>query len=409
MQYPVNGIFEYPLPRILKIYFGQRTVTTGFPERLILVYLNSMHTLNRFFWFCSGAHISTLEKHSTEQNKYVGIGATIFFTGLFAALSGGYAMYFVFAGNPIAPLLAILFGIIWGLAIFNMDRYIVSSINKSGTMGRQLLQATPRILLAIMIGIVISRPLELKIFNKEIKERLKLSYLNGQRSKIDTLNAAFSNKYKIEIGNLSGLKAQRDSLTKAIKVESQQLNFEIFGNKTAETSGITGYGTYAKRKEEALKSKNILLDTLNAHIAKGELFVADRKQFDGLMSEKLYTSDQLDSLANVAGFADRNWALGQLHYSANGKYDSSTAMAITFIGLLFIFFECLPVFVKLMSARGPYDHSISNIEEQDVMVSDRDLSVEKDVLSNIHPTRIETESAVRTERIRRNAGRQLEE
>ncbi len=191
-----------------------------------------MNAISRFFWFCSGAHISTLEKHPTEHNKYTGIGATIFFTGLFAALSGGYAMYFVFKGDAGAIFFALLFGIIWGLAIFNMDRYIVSSINKSGSTGKQLLQATPRILLAIMIGIVISRPLELKIFDKEIKERLKVSYLNNQRSNIDTLNAAFVNKYAIEIGKLNDAKAQRDSMDSGIKADRQKLNFEIFGNKT---------------------------------------------------------------------------------------------------------------------------------------------------------------------------------
>jgi hypothetical protein len=89
-----------------------------------------MKKITRFFWFCSGAHIGTLKKYPIEHNKYVGIGATIFFTALFASLSGGYAMYFVFSGSAFAVGFAILFGMIWGFAIFNMDRYIVSSINK---------------------------------------------------------------------------------------------------------------------------------------------------------------------------------------------------------------------------------------------------------------------------------------
>ena len=50
-----------------------------------------MKKVTRFFWFCSGAHIDTLKKYPIEHNKYVGIGATIFFTALFAALSGGYS------------------------------------------------------------------------------------------------------------------------------------------------------------------------------------------------------------------------------------------------------------------------------------------------------------------------------
>ncbi|MDQ7947566.1 MAG: DUF4407 domain-containing protein [Pedobacter sp.] len=350
-----------------------------------------MNGISRFFWYCSGTHISTLEKYPTEHNKYIGIGATIFFTGLFAALSGGYALYFVFKGADFAWLFAILFGAIWGLAIFNMDRYIVSSINKNANTNRQIWQATPRILLAIMIGVVISRPLELKIFDKEIKERLNVSYLNGQRSKIDTLNKAFDKKYTIEIGKLNELRAQRDSLTAGIKSDRQKLNFEIFGNKTTETSGVMGYGPYAKRKEAELKQRQQNLDTLNADVRKMEKFVDGRKQFDGLMSEKLYTTKQLDSLSNLAGFADRNWALGQLGHNVDGTRDLNTALAVTFIGLLFIFFECLPVFVKLMSSRGPYDHAVENIETAQIHTANKDRDFEIEVVDGVHETRVSTE------------------
>lgn len=360
-----------------------------------------MNSISRFFWFCSGAHLGTLEKHQTEHNKYIGIGATIFFTGLFAALSGGYAMYFVFKGNDFALLTAIFFGLIWGLAIFNMDRYIVSSINKSATTRKQLLQATPRILLAIMIGLVISRPLELKIFDKEIKEKLKVSYLNGQRSKIDTINKAFENKYKVEVGKLNDLKAQRDSLRAGIKSDRQKLNFEIFGSKTSETSGVMGYGPYAKRKEAELKQRQQNLDTLDQQVKKAEGFIDGRKQFDGLMSEKLYTSKQLDSLSNVAGFADRNRALGQLGINADGTSDTTTALAVTFIGLLFVFFECLPVFVKLMSGKGSYDQAIANYEEILIHTSNKDKDYEIEVIDNVHETRVYSETERRKESIRR--------
>lgn len=367
-----------------------------------------MDKLNRFFWFCSGAHIPTLEKYPSEQNKYTGIGATIFFTGLFAALSGGYAMYFVFKGDDLAVVFAIVFGFLWGAAIFNMDRYIVSSINKSATTNKQLLQATPRILLAIMIGIVISRPIELKIFDKEIKERLKVSYLNGQRSKIDTLNKAFENKYQVEFGRLNQQKATRDSLEKGIKSDRQKLNFEIFGNKTTETSGVMGYGPYAKRKEAEIKQRETDLDSLKANINKSETFIDKRKQFDGLFTEKLFTAKQQDSLANIAGFADRNWALGQLKFNADGTRDNNTAMAVTFIGLLFIFFECLPVFVKLMSHRGPYDFATSDGDEVAIYQSKKDKDFHVEVADNIHETRVDSETSKRKEILKGKAYRDLE-
>lgn len=359
-----------------------------------------MNSISRFFWFCSGVHIGTLEKHPTEHNKYIGIGATIFFTGLFAALSGGYAMYFVFKGDTAAVLFALFFGLLWGLAIFNMDRYIVSSIDKNASSSKQILQATPRILLAIMIGMVISRPLELKIFDKEIKERLKVSYMNNQRSKIDTLNGSFDKKYKIELGKLKEAKAQRDSLENGIKADRQKLNFEIFGNKTTETSGVMGYGPYAKRKEAELKQREQNLDTLSTDVRKLERFVDDRKQFDGLMTEKLYTGKELDSLTNIAGFADRNWALGQLSFNPNGTRDLNTSLAVTFIGLLFIFFECLPVFVKMMSTRGSYDYAIANLEEVQMHSSDKDKEFETEVTDQVQETRISTEIERRKQQIK---------
>jgi hypothetical protein len=358
-----------------------------------------MNTISRFFWFCAGAHTETLEKHPTEHNKYIGIGATIFFTGLFAALSGGYAMHFVFKGESFATLLSVFFGVIWGLAIFNMDRYIVGSLDKNASSGKQLLQATPRILLAIMIGIVISRPLELKIFDKEIREKLKVSYLNGQRSKIDTLNKVFDKKYSIELNKLNGLKTQRDSLAAAIKTDRQKLNFEIFGNKTTETSGVMGYGPYAKRKEAELKQREQNLDTLTADIRQMEKFVDGRKAFDGLMTEKLLTGKQLDSLANIAGFADRNWALGQLSFTPDGKRDSTTALAIAFIGLLFIFFECLPVFVKLMSSRGSYDHAIENEEKVQNHISDKDRDANIAAVEQIQEQKIEIRARQKLEKL----------
>lgn len=359
-----------------------------------------MNRISRFLWFCSGAHIATLAKHPTDHNKYLGIGATIFFTGLFAALSGTYAMYFVFKGGDFALLFSLFFGLIWGLAIFNMDRYIVGSLDKNASSNKQLLQATPRILLAIMIGIVISRPLELKIFDKEIKEKLKVSYLNGQRSKIDTLNKAFEKKYTLELNRFSELKAQRDSSAAAIKSDRQKLNYEIFGNKTTETSGVMGYGPYAKRKEAELKQREQVLDTLTSDLRRAEKFIADRKAFDGLMTEKLFTSKQLDSLSSIAGFADRNWALGQLSFNADGTKDMNTSLAVTFIGLLFIFFECLPVFVKLMSARGSYDHAIENAEKVQMYLSDKDRDVEISVSNQIQEERVGVGAQKKIEELR---------
>ncbi|MDP9047067.1 MAG: DUF4407 domain-containing protein [Bacteroidota bacterium] len=331
-----------------------------------------MKKITRFFWFCSGAHIGTLKKYPLEHNKYVGIGATIFFTALFATLSGGYAMYFVFSGSAFAVGFAILFGLIWGTAIFNMDRYIVSSIDKQGTTNQQILQASPRILLAIMIGVVISRPLELKIFDKEIRQKLKTAYLKGQHRKIDTLQKTYMQKYAMELGKNNELKKEKDSLEKDINRSRFQLNQEVFGDKTNQTSGVVGYGTYAKQKQTVLQEKQDRLKTVRDNESKMEQYLSVRKDYEGLNNIRLFTEHQLDSLSNVAGFSDRNWALGQLSYNENGTRDLDTYLAESFISFLFILFECLPVFVKLMSPRGPYDVAVAKLSQADEHYAERD-------------------------------------
>jgi len=343
-----------------------------------------MDKVTRFFWFCSGAHVDTLQKYPIEHNKYVGIGATIFFTALFASLSGGYAMYFVFNGDAFAVGFAILFGLLWGTAIFNMDRYIVSSINKEGSTNQQIMQASPRILLAIMIGIVISRPLELKIFDKEIRQKLKTAYLKGQHSKIDTLQKTYTQKYTMELSKTSDLKKEKDSLEKDINRSRAQLNEEVFGEKNNQTSGIVGYGTYAKQKQGILQEKEDRLKLVTGNADKMDQYLARRKEFEGVNDLRLFTDHQLDSLAKIAGFADRNWALGQLTYNENGTRDLDTYLAISFIGYLFILFECLPVFVKLMSPRGPYDVAIAKTFEANIHFAERDKERDISVIDEVY-------------------------
>ena len=69
-------------------------------------------------------------------------------------------------------ILQYFFGLIWGLLIFNLDRFIVSTIKKNDSKWKEFLQAFPRLILAMIIAIVISKPLELKIFEKEINQVL---------------------------------------------------------------------------------------------------------------------------------------------------------------------------------------------------------------------------------------------
>ena len=319
--------------------------------------------LQRFFWICAGTPVAMIERYPTEHSKYLGIGATIFFTALFAGLSGGYALYFVFSGSSFAELWAVLFGLIWGLAIFNLDRYIVSSINKSSKGLKQFYQASPRLVFAVLIAIVIARPLELKIFDKEIHEQLRARYLSDQQERIVKVQHSFREKYALELLQIKNYQEEYDRLSGDVNRLREELKQEVFGSRTSTTSGVAGYGTYARNKEEVVMSKQARLEYLAAQLASLQQYMNSQKAAEGLNNQMMLTDETLDKKAASAGFADRNWALGELTHSSN-DVSRSSANAVYFITLLFITFECAPLIVKLLSNVGPSDVDIRETESR---------------------------------------------
>jgi hypothetical protein len=95
---------------------------------------HKMNWFQQLLMICSGGNIHILRKTPSEWNKFSGIGGIVLFTAVFATLSASYAMFTVFEDVWISAG----FGILWGLMIFNLDRYIVSSIKKTGSFWRPL-------------------------------------------------------------------------------------------------------------------------------------------------------------------------------------------------------------------------------------------------------------------------------
>src|SRR5688572_11383627 len=125
----------------------------------LLTYASFEHTHKKtntrnFLWWCSGAHQDLLKQFPSEHSKYSGIGGVILATFVLAGISGGYAIYSVFGDW----LWTIAFAVIWGLIIFNFDRFLVSTMRKYGvSKGQQIRMAIPRVLLALLIGVTIAR------------------------------------------------------------------------------------------------------------------------------------------------------------------------------------------------------------------------------------------------------------
>jgi len=160
-----------------------------------------MSLIQGFFISCSGVDKEIMKEYFTEWNKYVSIGATIFFTGILASLSGGYAFYIIFRNTNIdvvdtkALLGAIFLGLLWGIIIFTLDRFIVSTYKKLDNkstwkrLGNELFQTLPRVILAIIIAIVISKPITIKIFENQLSELIQSKSINFPNNFITKINA----------------------------------------------------------------------------------------------------------------------------------------------------------------------------------------------------------------------------
>tara|TARA_R110002096_G_scaffold25040_2_gene78671 strand:- start:2083 stop:3183 length:1101 start_codon:yes stop_codon:yes gene_type:complete len=300
--------------------------------------------LKQFFIICSGSDIDILEQCSKgEQNKYAGIGATVFFTAIMAFIAGSYALYTVFDNL----YTAIFFGLIWGLLIFNLDRYIVSTIKKTGNVVDELIQASPRILLAIIIAIVISKPLELKIFEKEINQVL-LEEKNMMTLENKTQIAEqFTPTVEVLQNEISNL--QNGITTKEAEVNAL---YDVYITEAEGTAGTKrlGKGPVYKEKRDKHDAALAELQQLKTeNKAKIVNLESQLGQLKGDYETQIITTQPI--IDNFDGLMARVNALGKLPW-----------LPSFFIFLLFLAIETSPIVAKLLSPKGAYDFKLEDQE-----------------------------------------------
>jgi hypothetical protein len=125
----------------------------------------SRHPLKHFFFWLSGAGAETLEQcPGWEQRKYVAFGATVLVPSVFAFIACGYALSTLTDNwNIIVPI-----AFAWGLIIMTIDRALLSIYRSYQKFHRKVSQFFLRIVVAGLMGVTISHPLTLLLFNDTI-------------------------------------------------------------------------------------------------------------------------------------------------------------------------------------------------------------------------------------------------
>lgn len=339
----------------------------------------------RLFWKAAGADRYILERSTySDQIKYVCLGGIIIATGVMAAIAGGYAFYTIFApkGNAIdsfktvqsvagnydptdipTALISIVFGLIWGLIIFNIDRFIVTSTGKGdGTEAitkKELVGALPRIIMGAIIAMTISKPVEIRMFKTEIdvalfkeQQEARSHFLATEQLRYDKL--------------VNDLDAKNSRMLDYIqKMESQELEAreQIREQTNGEKGNSPGFGARAKENERQA-------DYLHARIENIKQGLAYKAYFE----EKNRLTENHKSLMKQA---DKSAAgLDGLLERIKLAHEQAGWIISGFITLLFMTIELTPIFFKLMLIKSPYDYMEENIK--DLIKAENGIEIEYD-------------------------------
>lgn len=371
--------------------------------------------LNEFFWTCAGVNKRVLRQCPTEYAKYAGMGGTIFFTACMAALSGGYAISTVFDNTYISCI----FGLFWGLLIFNLDRLIVNTMYSDGEVTiswRELVSGLPRIVMAIFLGIVISTPLELKIFEDAIDIKIEQDkdvllqekigetihrrdsttqkrdeIMNGVAmfdSQITTSSTETNNllsdindlqtKLNGENNNIRTLDQQIVPLQRKLNALSsddpqyQKILAQIGGLRVKRSAAVAHRNTYAA----AIRGKQGEVAATDATLKN---LMSNKQVETQRESERLRLEvDSLNNIINESKVRHKEWsedeikAKGSFRDKLDVQYKGfqakmkaftelkeeswATNISSLFIMLLFIIVETAPTFLRMMVADGSYEN-----------------------------------------------------
>ena len=353
-----------------------------------------------FIWL-SGASRRILAECPTERPKYYGLGAAIFITGALAGVSLTFALV---DALKVPVLGAIPFAIAWGLAIMMLDRLFVTSMHRQSNPLIYIVQALPRLAIAIVIGFVISTPFVLRVFQPEIQSQVQAmlaqqrqAYYQGlpnnpiEKDVIADQKAYDGLKLQAASGSapvvvaddpqIKAWTAQQTYANNQVQNWTTQLNCQLYGSKSGGTTCVAGYGPVGRDDQSKIDYWQGQSNTLGQEIAQRTALL-EKQSAAGQVAVKQSAQTQLSAAQQALQNAQTQLAdetknevgsinsddgiLEQLKaLSAITASNSSLRDARALLFLLFLFIDVMPVLAKLLLnllPPTPYDKILADEE-----------------------------------------------
>ncbi|WEG08302.1 DUF4407 domain-containing protein [Microbacterium horticulturae] len=352
-----------------------------------------------------GADAEVLAEVPIETSRFVQMFFVLAGTALVSALSMFFALI---TGVGVLVWVAIPVALVWALIIFNLDRFLTSTMKASTSILKLIALALPRVVMAAIIGIVVAEPLVLQVFHNDIAREVTSTNITNavsdQQAVSDgpekkALDAASKRVNQLEDQAATGIVAGTSTTSAAsaaaqktvddlsTKLDAQQkvidqaralYQCELTGQgkgSVAGCTGVTGSGASADAAKKQLASAQDSYDALAAKLkdANATLAAADasstaaadasaaqnKKQAqDELPAARTQYTQALkaydDRAASVAGGnAGAEGLLSQISaLDRLSQREPTLAWAHWLIAALFFMIELLPVLVKVLTSYG---------------------------------------------------------
>lgn len=280
-----------------------------------------------FFQFFSKTDRAIVTGCSPMANmSQTSIGTMVFLSGVLAVISGAFAVYSAFHSS----LAAVVIGLVLGAIIILLDREFVSLSRKAVVI--------PQLLCAVFFGLVMSAPVELKVFEPRVTQQLALSNINEQKSILDRQSQA-GGVYDAKVNaTRRDIEDYRAGITRSMEA----MEAESIGRRAASRTGRFGQGPVYF---EAVK----LRDNYQRLLAQSEMELRDLEAArDHELS--IVRKDASARTQSMAGdLLARREALGQIQATS-----FTASYMIWAIRLLFILIQVLPIALRLLMPTTDY-------------------------------------------------------
>jgi hypothetical protein len=337
---------------------------------------------SRFLLSLVGIREAILEQAPSDRARYLSLGAILLGTATIAAVS----MTFAIGMAARAPLpLAVLLGIGWGAFILVLDRAMIIGMSKQKGWVRTAVMVVPRVGLAFLLGVVVSTPIVLQIFDREIQTQIKVEQAENEsdyqrdlaadpayltipelEKKVAELSATASRDPAVIDRNPAVQQAQvaydqaSAELSEAVKDET----CERAGWNCPNSTGVEGIGEAARAAIDARQEKQRVVDQklVILNKAKADAKAAEDINAVAAQAELQRVQPELNRLreardgktaayraksADSDGLAARLDALDTLSETSPSVNRMRWVLWATFLAI-----ELLPVLLKLLQMGG---------------------------------------------------------